>query len=38
MTCAELTEPMEADASKSAISLEGWREGFEALAAYAVQA
>ena len=35
---AELTDPTEADASKWAISLEGWRGGFEALAAYAVQA
>ena len=35
---ADLTDPTEVDASKSAISLEGWRGGFEVLAAYAVQA
>ena len=33
-----LIDPIEGDASKSAISLEGWRGGFAALAEYAVQA
>ena len=35
---AGLIDPTEGTANKSAISLEGWRGGFEALAAYAVQA
>jgi uncharacterized protein YndB with AHSA1/START domain len=34
---AGLTDATEAGASKSAISLEGWRGGFDALSAYAVQ-
>ena len=35
---AGLIDPREGDVNKSVISLEGWRGGFEALAAYAVQA
>jgi uncharacterized protein YndB with AHSA1/START domain len=33
-----LIDPKEGNASKSEISLEGWRGGFEALAAYAAEA
>jgi uncharacterized protein YndB with AHSA1/START domain len=35
---ARLTDPVEVNTSKSAISLKGWRGAFDELAAYAVQA